>query len=41
MIVVVGIPLWAYLSFKSYKRKLRRVYDEIKIGDRYKFGWQS
>jgi len=37
MIVVVGIPLWAYLSFKSYKRKLRRVYDEIKIGDRYKF----
>lgn len=37
MIVVMGIPLWAYLSFKSYKRKLRRVYDEIKIGDRYKF----
>lgn len=25
------------LSFKSYKRKLLRIYDEIKIGDRYQF----
>lgn len=37
MVVVVGIPLWAYVSFKAYKRKLRHIYDEIKIGDRYQF----
>lgn len=37
LIFIVGIPLWAYLSSKSHKRKLWRIYDEIKIGDRYQF----
>lgn len=37
MIVIVGIPLWVYISYKSYKRKLSRIYDEIKIGDRFFF----
>lgn len=36
--IIIGISLIrTYISYKSYKRKLRRIYDEIKIGDSYKF----
>jgi hypothetical protein len=37
LVAVLSIPLWAYLSYKSHNRKLRRIYNEIKIGDRYQF----